>query len=165
MKPYGLFSISYSLSTLMLVISNLSINLNAQGIESSPDYFSNFDQLKNPYIIEGFSPNFNLPYSLSAYDQGKIVVDIFISKKGNIDGFNIKYVHIVNKKDTLEYYKYSMSHTKYEDYPTSIGNLYYPIKQIINKLKIIKSDPHLPKKKYIISMPLKIQKDSLAIIK
>ncbi len=140
--------------------------LSAQTVTLDSVYYTNSTSSYNPYIIDNFDPNFSLPQSLSNYDQGRIIVDIFINKNGKVLGFNIKHIKLISTQyDTIDCYHYSTKPVLMTEYPTAVQILYNDVNHYVKKL-ILKKNPSLKNKiidKYVISVPLRIikRKDTL----
>jgi len=128
---------------------------------------NNLDYLHNPYSVVNYNPDYELLISLPNYDHGNLVADVFINKHGKIDGFNIKYLQLLNTSiDTFKYYKYSDKPILKKDYPDEIQIIYNEIKDYIYKLHIVehKAFKKITKSSYILSLPVKLKIQKIGVL-
>ncbi len=115
---------------------------------------------KIPYAVEGYDPNFTLPESLSNQGKGNAVLDIFLSEKGIVEGFNLTFLKWVNNNsDTLRHYKYANHILQRTEYSKEIQAFLPLFKEYVSDLKFVrKKDVSItPNSKYLISIPLKLE--------
>ena len=113
-----------------------------------------------PYAVEGYDPNFTLPESLSNQGKGNAVLDVFLSEKGIVEGFNLTFLKLVNNNsDTLRHYKCANHILQRIEYVNEIQAFLPLFEEYISDLKFVrkKDIPITPNSKYLMKIPLKLE--------
>jgi len=113
-----------------------------------------------PYKVEGHNPVFILPDSLSKGRTGNAVLEVFLTNKGEPEGFNLTFLKLSGSKSgELKYYKYSPRILEEKDYPNDIQKFLPLFKDYLSGLTFVRDENVTLNEgsKYLITIPLKLR--------
>lgn len=111
-----------------------------------------------PYKVANPIDSLSLPDSLLNGRKGNIVLGIFLTKEGKIEGCNLIFLNLKGDSDNLKYYKFADKILFENEYPQDVRHFVPFFKNFVEKITIERNQDVslIANSKYLIYIPLKL---------
>lgn len=142
-------------SIIFLLFTLFSCTNNAKRTEFEEVIKPNHNNIV-PFEVQSIQRFLDLNDSGFTGSEGKVVLEIFLDKQGNKEGFLIKFFHVVDKEgnEVERFFKYSDKPISRTVYPVFLQNNFESFKKFTDTIAIIKNKEVFTSEKSRISIPI-----------